>query len=80
MSFVDTKRDVRENLTLYASNDAMDWKQVYRMQEGTLPLLISAYSNPYSWEGQIVVAYETGSDIKVQEISHLKEDISSVLN
>lgn len=66
MSFVDTEKGKRENLTLYSSSDALNWERVYRLQEG---VIAGAYSNVSSYNGQTFVTYETGDAVKVQDIS-----------
>ena len=66
MSFVDTEKGKRENVTLYNSFDALNWEKVYRLQEGVIS---GAYSNVSSYDGQVYVTYETGDAIKVQDIS-----------
>ena len=73
LTFVDaTKKRNRENVTLYSSLDGLNWGKVYRLQDGEVQ---GAYSNPVSYNGQTAVCYETGDDIRIQEISHLNYSI-----
>jgi len=69
MSFCDTPDEVRQNITLFASNDGIIWNKVYRLQEGPCHF---GYSNVAVWDNKIAITYETYlSGTRVQEISNL---------
>lgn len=72
MTFTDSHTSKRENITLWASLDGDIWIRVYR--------ILKASGNGYSvidnHDGQIWVAYESGSAIAVQDVSVLSALIS----
>lgn len=68
VTYVETPTNLRENITLYSSNDAITWTKVYCVKKG---VIIGAYSNITSHKGKVFVSYEKGDEIKVQDISDL---------
>lgn len=73
LSYVDSQNNLRENITLYASTDAMKWNKVARLQNGDLQ--VSAYSNVYSYSNKTIFTYENNYEIKIMDISALNDVI-----
>lgn len=74
MTFTDTNKRVRDNITLWASLDGNKWIRVYRMYK----LSGNGYSVIDNYNGKIAVAYEghypsSRSSIACQDISILSD-------
>lgn len=72
MSFSNTKSNKRENLSLFASKDGINWIFIHLLEKG--PNRFS-YSNVSCYNDKIYVVYETETCIKLKDISLLKNDI-----
>lgn len=78
MSFCDTPSILRQNITLYGSLDGINFKKIYRIQEGECQL---GYSNVDVYGDKICLVYETlYKGIRMQDISSLKEIIVKMLS
>jgi len=74
MSFVNTRSNKRENISLFASKDGINWKFIHLLEKGSNRF---SYSNVSCYNDKIYVVYETETCIKLKDISILKKDIIS---
>ncbi len=74
MSFVNTRSNKRENISLFSSKDGINWKFIHLLEKGSNRF---SYSNVSCYNEKIYVVYETETCIKLKDISFLKTDIIS---
>lgn len=72
MSFVNTRSNKRENISLFASKDGINWIFIHLLEKGSNRF---SYSNVSCYNDKIYVVYETETCIKLKDISILKNDI-----
>jgi hypothetical protein len=73
MTFPDTKSGKRENLTLYGSQDGTNWGKIVQLMDFDA---VYGYSNVSYYDNTIGVVYETESDIRVMDISSIKDIVT----
>lgn len=73
--FCDTNESLRENITLYGSLDAINWKNICLLQKGLCHL---AYSNAACYNNKMAVVLETVDwGIRVIDLSDLSMSIAN---
>lgn len=72
MSFPDSKDNKRENMSLFVSDDGLQWHKVYRIMEGAS----NGYSAIACDNNHLFVCVETVGGILVQDVSELKKIVS----
>lgn len=72
MSFSNTRSNKRENLSLFASKDGINWMFICLLENGSNKF---SYSNVSCYDDRIYVVYETEKNIKLKDISIYKDYI-----
>ena len=75
LTYCDSNNNTRENISLWSSNNGMDWIKVLQMTEGDA---VTAYSNLSFGAGILAAVYEDYNEgIRVLDFSPLKDVIFS---
>lgn len=80
MSYPDTRRETRENMSLFGSKNGIQWKFLYRYEAG---INGCGYSNVLYYQNIFMICYETnvgGNAIKLLDISSIIDNIVKQIN
>lgn len=77
LTFCDSTRNIRENISLWGSKNGMNWRKVFQMTEGDA---ITAYSNISYGSGILAAVYEDYDEgIRIQDFTPLKDIVFSIV-